>query len=120
MTALLEKSPQEIFNVAYRGMRKQGFVRSATIDGKCHYRSPDGKLKCAIGHCITDEEYEQLTVKLVPVRGLVRDLGYHDMHLSFLRELQRVHDENSTPRVMKNEFKIFATKYRLTIPGEDE
>ena len=120
MTALLEKSPQEIFDVAYRGMRKQEFVRSATIDGRCHYRSPDGKLKCAIGHCITDEEYEQLTFKLTPVSGLIHDLGYHSNSLSFLNELQQVHDDNTSPCVMKKEFKVFAKKYGLTIPGEDE
>lgn len=49
-------TPQEVFNKGLWGIRNQG--RPAAGPYGCQYRMPNGD-KCAVGQCITDEEYKK-------------------------------------------------------------
>ncbi len=51
------RTRQEIFNLAYTGLHGQGWRQSVNAEGGCMYRGPVG-LKCAIGHCIDDQDYD--------------------------------------------------------------
>ena len=48
---------QELFDQVVTAVVKQG-RKSEGTDGRCMYRHPDG-LKCAAGHAMTDEEFEE-------------------------------------------------------------
>jgi len=113
------RTRQEIFDLAYIGLAKQGFKRSyqkeTSTDGPfCLYRAPDGK-KCAIGFCIPDEEYRPnleggdawLAYKAAGISG--RDFN-------FAERLQGVHDHSKFPSEMEQDLRMFANEYGLTIP----
>ena len=63
------KDLQEIFNLAYLGMAKQGWQPSYS-DGGCKYLTSDGK-RCAIGHAIPDA-----FITKMPFQGSVRALKF--------------------------------------------
>lgn len=116
---------QELFNMAYVGLAKQGFVRSVSDDGRenpsCRYRGPEGR-KCAIGHCIPDKEYSPLFEGYSPGTSLgeARDIcvaaGIGPGDVLWAATLQRCHDYGKTPADMRGRLESFARSYNLSIP----
>jgi hypothetical protein len=110
---------QEIFNRVYTGLKAQGFKRSLSgpddAVSRCRYRGEDG-LKCAIGHLIPDEKYEEglegLCASVVEVRNAS---GTSGIDWNFLDDLQVCHDEGNTPADMERLLKRFAADYELVI-----
>lgn len=115
---------QEAFNLAYRGLKSQGF-KSSTILGtiSCVYRHPDG-LKCAVGHIMTDEEYrpnfdEHSGVTAATVARLLNwQIVDEPFQVDFLTRLQEVHDEAANPSDMVLRLEDFADSYNLEIPND--
>ena len=109
---------QEIFNKAYAGLKAQGFNRAVRDTGPlaiCQYRGEDG-LKCAIGHLIPDEKYEEGLEGLCASVPEVRDAsGTSGVDWNFLDDLQVCHDEGNTPEDMERLLKRFAADYELVI-----
>lgn len=107
-----ERTEQEIFDLAFNGLRAQGFRKSKGEKG-CLYRGPDG-LKCAIGHCIADSDYR----KSFEAR---RDSAFEAAGVSgplfaFAVNLQFAHDLSINPSDMESRLREFANDYELTIP----
>lgn len=109
---------QEIFDKAWNGLKAQGFRRSADEHGSCLYRGPNG-LKCAIGHCISDEAFnhrwEGSRDEPFKAAGVG---GWGSQKYEWAIELQNAHDTASDPSDMEGGLRRFAKKHKLTIPGE--
>lgn len=109
------RTRQEIFNMAYLGLAMQGWKQSLKGEG-CVYRSVDG-LKCAIGHCIADEDYNknfEVTLGLSDAILFASKIDHKD--LDFASKLQHCHDWSFSPENMKERMEFFAEQYKLTIP----
>lgn len=132
---------QELFNIAWRGLKSQGFQQSVlrNEDGTpkmytswtgeetaiCAYRDPQGR-KCAVGWMIPDEKYspdlENRLASYETVRvaaGLVASNDW-DEEPQFARQLQHVHDSKSsnTPEKMEARLRLFAATRDLDIPQD--
>jgi hypothetical protein len=81
---------QQVFNKVVTALRAQG-CKSIRLDTHCClYRGPDNT-KCAAGHILPDELYNESLEKLsVTSLGYIFDHIVEDMY--FLNELQRIHD----------------------------
>jgi len=115
---------QEIFTKAYLGLASQGFIRAVDEDEQvCAYRTENG-LKCAIGHCISDELYSSDLEGETPcpsyekqfrhALGLTTQLTGED--LFFLSSLQDCHDSVDNPEEMKLNLEEFARGHSLEVP----
>lgn len=105
---------QELFNLAYIGLSKQGFEQSISEPQTCVYRGPNG-YKCAIGFAIPDEVYHpdmDEGLKLEIVLGEINFEGNNDD----ARELQSCHDDCDVPEDMDRALKDFAWRHYLSIP----
>lgn len=114
------RSRQEIFDIAYLGLKGQGFVASTDDSGSCMYRGCNG-LKCAVGFLIADEEYDKRLEDSVPEFSQdVRDAA-HIKHSDaiFATALQDCHDYAGDPNDMQQRLLAFAKEYGLTVPGEE-
>jgi hypothetical protein len=93
---------QEAFNIAARGIIDQGgpsvTFGQSYLGGthglpRCSYRGDSGS-KCAIGHLIPDQEYndrfDSFPMSLVDLCKIVENLK--EMEISFLNLLQNAHD----------------------------
>lgn len=124
---------QEMFNVAYKGLKSQNFYQSVVggLNSDCQYRGANG-MRCALGWLIPDEKYEVVFENKTPSWNLsqaTNPKGYkinqrlcaaaglnNKDKIIFAQELQYCHDDATSPEVMKNKLKYFAKKYKLTIP----
>lgn len=129
MTELIEQlTEQEIYDRACTGLAKQGFRQSRNRNEGCAYRGDEGR-RCAIGHCLTDDEIggEEGILGCLPIAGRLRlglfmasDPGTVDAESNaerwdFCLSLQKVHDRN-VGELMRQELLSFG-KYRgLEIP----
>ena len=112
------KTLQEIFDTAYLGLAKQGFQTSINDDETCVYRGPDG-MKCAIGHCILDNDYRgDMDNSECPwgygdfaENGFFKGISGEDFSA-----LQKCHDDAETPFGMRRALKVFAAERGLTVP----
>lgn len=87
---------QEFFDQAVGGVIRQG-RRSVAENGKCLYRGPNG-LKCAVGHCISDDEYDPLWDQDngMGVWYISREVRYwSDDQVQLAGLLQEAHDDLS-------------------------
>jgi hypothetical protein len=113
------KTRQEIFNAAYIGLHGQGWKKStdgAESSPACMYRGKNG-LKCAIGHCIADEDYvPHLEGRFVRSEGVLCAAKIALGDQLFAGEMQRQHDLASSAAEMKTRFEAFAKQHNLTIP----
>lgn len=113
------KSRQEIFDLAYLGLKSQEWQKSKADWGSCAYRGMGG-LKCAIGHCMPDSEY---TGDLEGLGGGDSDvldvIKFDHMDATFVTILQFAHDSASSPTDMEDTFGRIADMYGLSIPKED-
>ena len=114
---------QEVFNMAVRGLAWQGFRRSVSPSGRCQYRGGGGR-KCAIGHCIPDEEYmPEMEGKSISseVMTTVRTRLFAGADLPFLAALQAAHDSpfsGVTPEDLRSTLSDVAKRYNLTWPED--
>ena len=106
---------QEMFSTAYIGLAGQGWEKSID-NSKCVYRAPKTGKKCAIGHCIPDNLYDESFEGFDVYRGL-RLLGDVNKEMYWFADaLQECHDRADTPENMKQRFHDFAEEHSLTIP----
>ena len=110
---------QETFNTVVNALRKQGCKSSQVNEpDNCLYHGPSG-LKCAAGHLIPDEEYNEnfegtplldgLSEKPTIVGNIIRRLG-HDIHL--VQKLQIIHDNDEVEK-WEAAFARLADKFNL-------
>lgn len=120
---------QEIFNIAWTGLKAQGFRKALNSNGDCVYRARNGT-RCAVGMVLPDHLYEWEmdnqevggtgVINLVKNFPKVRKLfgGSKDM-LNFLSALQGCHDSgDDEPEDMERQLRSFAKRRRLSIPTE--
>lgn len=108
---------QQVFSIVYLHLISQN--SKAARDGKCYYRTPDGR-KCAIGILIPDENYDQSLEGLGASQSKVlRAAGLSEDQAEFARELQRVHDLKPVAR-WEACLAGVAEYYALTVPSLDD
>lgn len=135
---VFKERKQELFNIAWNGIKSQGFQQSVlrNEDGSpkrthggdgvvsCAYRDPQGR-KCAVGWMIPDEYYHPAlenklasSPEVCKAAGLVG--GEWNGEPNFARQLQAVHDsvESSTPEGMEKNLREFALQHGLDIPQD--
>jgi len=110
------RTRQEIFDLAWNGLKAQGFRRSMN-GSTCAYRTHDGR-KCAIGYLIEDGDYrhsfEGRDAYFGPVREAARIAS---ADASFAADLQHCHDEAGGPESVEGNLRRFASTHDLTIPA---
>lgn len=94
------KTRKEIFDLAYAGIKSQGFKRSAKPHG-CLYRGPEGR-KCAIGWLIPDEKYiPEMENYSLRSSGILEVAEINPEDVNFCIELQVCHDKAYTEADMQ-------------------
>lgn len=85
------------------------------------YRGKDG-MKCAAGHLISDEQYhldlEGRGAISYEVAMVLQTCGVGEQDIEFVALLQNYHDCGHESSAMERGFRVVATSYDLTIPGE--
>lgn len=92
-------TPQQVFDNALFGIRKQGYVRSALPDGQCRLRDDSGR-SCAIGKSIPDALYTpEMEIAIAtamdqPCPEFEQLLKlFADCEVNLLQLLQKAHDQ---------------------------
>lgn len=85
-----DMSPQQVFDHIVTGIVAQGGP-GALPDGRCAYRTPDGKA-CAAGQLMGDEEVARLEDQNTHWGGLVERGRVPKAHLELIQSLQGAHD----------------------------
>lgn len=109
-----------MFDTAYLGLKSQGFEKSYNPEGGiCRYRTSHG-LKCAIGHCIPDELYEERfeskSTKWIKELLDKKSSLFCDIEYSFIHQLQKCHDLSEDSAEIQKRLENFARSKDLTIP----
>jgi len=116
---------QEMFELAWNGLRAQGWKLSLDSDGSCRYKSPDG-YRCAWGH-VDPEGTDHPEAEGKGVLGLAGDnIGIaaklNPFDLSFASRLQAAHDD-AGPRSglaarpdMEANLRALAAEHGLEVP----
>lgn len=118
---------QEYFDFCYQAVMMQGLP--SVTSGRCVYRGPNG-LKCAIGHLISDDDYDPEMEGRV-VWDLFNDFESCKKYKEFeslLKAIQGAHDVLKHIHERKNEFRSefhermvnIANAYGLTVPKMPE
>ncbi len=111
------RTRQEIFDLAWNGLKAQGFLRSMD-DGQCAYRGKKRR-RCAIGHCIPDHLYTRGLEGFAAYEVDVLDAALvSTADARWARGLQIVHDEEARSKGMERRLRRFAAEHDPTIPGE--
>ena len=118
---------QYLFEKAVNSIVAQG-KPAINLDGACLYRAPDGS-KCAIGHLMADKDYKN-HMESKPAYKIFKGnyrvkfgLKPGVKNEEFLTALQTVHDNNrfyegeQFIQEFKNEARIFAEQWGLTLPN---
>lgn len=111
------RTRQEIFDLAWNGLKAQGFERSLNSSHTCAYRGENG-MRCAIGFCIDDANYdEELLEENSAQNPAVLDAARIDQaDEAFADELQDMHDNAFTPEIMEERLRAFALRQNLKVP----
>lgn len=114
MSARVE-TDQQMFDAAWTGLKKQGFVKCITSfsssserwnpSALCAWADTDGR-RCAIGH--SNEKY----------RGDAYTYPAVSMFDEFISDLRACHNTATSPQDMERQLREFAVAHVLTIPGE--
>lgn len=110
---------QELFDTACRGVIQQGKKSVGNLNehfgGGCLYRGPNG-LKCAVGHCLTDKEYDpRMEGKVVESVFDYLDINRPKVK-ELLTELQKCHDGANKRRFVqsfKEAARVVALRFKL-------
>lgn len=118
---MTKATKQSLFDQAYRGLAAQGWKKSLDVDGGCVYRGLEGR-RCAVGHCISDEEY---TIQMEEIGGIaaVTRRGYLKRLVPFslfLEALQVAHDRAYEGDEMRELFEKLANIHGLSVPNLKE
>jgi len=120
-SAEVSMNNQEAFDRALRGIRAQGYRQSLTGTG-CAYRGENG-LKCAIGHCIDDDELARrmdighatsITALLNSAKHLNLNTLFKDCDERLLLRLQHAHDRIRSPTPFEDEMSLIAAHHNLS------
>lgn len=103
---------QKIFDKIVTHLRTQNAV-SATANGLCLYRSPDGK-KCAVGCMIPDDVYDPDMEHHMAGSVIADCRQLHDLydHRNLLESMQLVHDNHPISQ-WEAMFASIAAEYKL-------
>ncbi len=112
----MAKTGQQLFNEAWKGLKAQGFQQSRGEAGSCAYRGQNG-LKCALGHCMSDEDYKPALEGFGAYSPRVMAAcGYGPSECYNADALQACHDCSYRPAEMEKALRDFATERGFTIP----
>lgn len=117
---------QKMFDKAVAGLATQNFVQSIVVQlsgiNSCVFRGPKGR-KCAIGHCLEDDEIEYETYNNNEYTKFESNTGTcmvaakkYDVTLTEIDNLQTCHDASKTPERMKKTLVLFAATNNLILP----
>ena len=117
---LKAKTMQGLFNIAVRGLHKQGYRRSLSgtrtfLVNPSAYRGKDG-MKCALGHCISDAEYNP-ALETTPTREILPEGLNDEATGAWACGLQGCHDLSESPQAMRLALLAFATEHGLDWPA---
>lgn len=108
---------QQTFDKIIAGLSSQGFKQSMAEE-RCAYHGEQG-MKCAIGHIIDDEYYdegfESKGFDSREVRKALQDSGVC-FNPIFLNRVQIIHDLHRSPCTMIEAFKQMAPGFGLKLP----
>jgi hypothetical protein len=107
LATLSQASPQQVFNQVKKHLLKQ--KQACRTDDTCLYKN--GKLKCAAGCLISDEEYKP-EFENNDWTGLIDKFKITPCHEDLIMSLQAVHDEEH-PDDWKKCLEQVAEKYQL-------
>lgn len=111
------RTRQELFDLAWNGLKSQGFERSLfPRSDSCAYRGEGGR-RCAIGWAIEDANYSRDLEGI----GLSHTRVQQAANVSiddeqFAIDLQSCHDFGFDPACMVSRLRQFAERHSLTIP----
>ncbi len=120
----MNHNSQHIFDTVVNHLRTQhaksvalnsdGSVKMMGSSPVCLYRSADGKMKCAAGALITDEEYKH-SMEGMNIIGVIDrfDLTRLKPHRSMISELQAIHDLHPVEE-WEDRFQRLAQMFGLT------
>lgn len=117
------RTRQEIFDLAWNGLKAQKF-RQSVLAGGCEYRGPNGR-KCAIGHCIPDGRYSStfegnsISFCGMTNHDIRKAAGVGVRDVEFAAALQTCHDSHDRPKLMEKALRTFAALHSLTIPAQE-
>ena len=115
---MTHRTPQEIFDIAYRHFVRDNQPRSEADNGDCEYRGANGA-RCAVGLFIEDKDYntEMEGKELENMRQLLPDDYFgDDANLRLLAQLQYAHDGAMSASHHTDRIKTVALSNGLTIP----
>lgn len=126
MQSITPLTPQQVFDNALFGVRKQRYHRSIR-GAACAYRGNNGR-KCGIGHSIPDELYhesfddsENFAVGVLSILGADRPACqplkelFQGCNLKLLVRLQSTHDESYREKqFFEANMKVVAEEFGLT------
>lgn len=117
---------QQVFDRALQGIHDQDYQQSLKggTQGACAYRGENGR-KCAIGHCIDDDELAERMDYFDKGTGIETlmeaRLSFPELHVIFdvkhvleLRRLQRIHDGSHNKDQFLTRMWQFAQENNLT------
>lgn len=105
---------QEYFNTAWRGFAAQDWRRAVGPYGACYYQVPGGTDRCAVGHLLPAEVDAQTLGGSVWDQDISGFFPRED--LSFLSDLQAVHDFASEDDPLRSSMIRFAARHNLQVP----
>ncbi len=118
------KNNQEVFDVAYAGLKAQGFLKAEKVIGggkRCVFRGINNT-KCAVGHLVPDELVKDddnfRTLESMINRNDYWQHLFYMIDIEFLKALQRCHDFTHSPEAMEIRLQDFAVEHGLKMPGE--
>lgn len=91
LKTLPQATAQEVFDHVARHLLTQN-EKAVASDGHCRYR--EGKLRCAAGCLITDDEYCP-AFERYSWGQLAGNRDVPQMHVNLIQDLQAVHDDES-------------------------
>jgi len=104
---------QEVFDTAVRGLASQGWRQSK--NGKwCAYRGREGR-RCAAGWLFPDSVCEGYNVESAISEFRLSEL---DEHVTFIVDMQEIHDGCRNPEIMCEAFRNLAEAHSLTWPQD--
>jgi hypothetical protein len=116
---------KHIFFIAVRGMEAQGWKQSIDKNGRCAYRGEcrdySGEFvvkKCPVGHVMPDEMYlkEYEGKEFGPLLG--EFWRKFKKNKKIMRDMQEIHDDASSPDLMKARFMEYSLNRGLGWPKE--
>ena len=86
--------------------------RSVNDYGMCMYRGDEGR-KCAIGHCIPDEEYQPIFERLTMLEVVDRVPSLSSKMRTFMSDMQECHDASRCVHALRSSLEVVSVRYGL-------